>query len=44
MEVKAHGVMPLWLVKLLSKEQAYPVRFSKIGKIYELIKKGEKNV
>ncbi len=44
MEVKAHGVMPLWLVKLLSKEQAYPVQFSKIGKIYELIKKGEKNV
>lgn len=44
MEVKAHGVMPLWLVKLLSNEQAYPVRFSKIGKIYELIKKGEKNV
>lgn len=44
MEVKAHEVMPLWLVKILSKEKAYPSRFSKIGKIYELTRKGEKNV
>lgn len=44
MEVKAHGVMPLWLVDVLSKNQVYPVRFSKIGKIYELIKKEAKNV
>lgn len=44
MEIKAHEVMPLWLVQLLSKEKAYPSRFSKIGKIYELIKKGEENV
>ena len=43
-EVKAHEVMPLWLVQVLSKERAYPSRFSKIGKIYELTKKGEKNV
>ena len=46
MEVKAHGVMPLWLVKLLSSEHIYPERFSKIGKVYEklnIIRK-EKNV
>ena len=44
MEVKAHGVMPLWLVQLLSKEKVYPMRFSKIGKIYEQIRKEKCNV
>lgn len=39
MEVKAHEVMPLWLVQSLSAAKAYPARFSKIGKIYELIRK-----
>ena len=43
MEVKMQGVMPLWLVDTLSKNKVYPVRFSKIGKIYELTRK-EKNV
>lgn len=43
MEVKAHGVMPLWLVKAMSEVKAYPQQFSKIGKIYEKIRK-EKNV
>ncbi len=43
MEIKANGVMPLWLVKTLSKEKVYPSSFSKIGKIYELIRK-EKHV
>ena len=43
MEVKTSGAMPLWLVKKLSSEHAYPQQFSKIGKIYELIRK-EKNV
>ena len=42
MEVKAHESMPLWLAEVLSRERAFPERFSKIGKIYELIKKGEK--
>ena len=42
MEVKARGVMPLWLVKGLSEAHAYPVRFSKIGKVYEMLKKGGK--
>ena len=43
MEIKAHGVMPLWLVRTLSRERAFPQQFSKIGKIYEVIqKKGEK--
>ena len=41
MEIKAHGVMPLWLVKLLSSEKVYPQRFSKIGKVYEQLKKEE---
>ena len=39
MEIKAHGVMPLWLAQALSANQIYPVRFSKIGKIYELTRK-----
>ncbi|MBR3332585.1 polyphosphate polymerase domain-containing protein [Candidatus Saccharibacteria bacterium] len=43
MEIKAAGVMPLWLTKTLSKIEAYPTSFSKIGKIYELIRK-EQNV
>lgn len=43
MEIKAGGVMPLWLVNTLSKAKAYPTSFSKIGKIYELMRK-EKNV
>lgn len=43
MEVKAHGTMPLWLVKILSENKIFPERFSKIGKIYELIKKGANN-
>ncbi|MBQ9180592.1 polyphosphate polymerase domain-containing protein [Candidatus Saccharibacteria bacterium] len=43
MEVKTHVAMPMWLVYILSKEQIYPERFSKIGKIYEQIRK-EKNV
>lgn len=43
MEIKAQGVMPLWLVQELSKVQAYPQRFSKIGNIYTLIRK-EQNV
>ncbi|MBP5648076.1 polyphosphate polymerase domain-containing protein [Candidatus Saccharibacteria bacterium] len=43
MEIKAHGVLPLWLVKEMSRLQIYPQQFSKIGKIYEKIMK-EKNV
>ena len=43
MEIKANGAMPLWLVRILSKEKIYPTRFSKIGKIYELLRK-EQNV
>ena len=41
MEIKAHGIMPLWLVNLLSSEKIYPERFSKIGKVYEQLKKEE---
>lgn len=43
MEIKASGAMPLWLVKILSSEHIYPQRFSKIGKIYEQLRK-EQNV
>ena len=35
MEIKAHGVMPLWLVQKMSELKIYPQQFSKIGKIYE---------
>ena len=43
MEIKAQNAMPLWLAKTLSAEKIYPVQFSKIGKIYEKIRK-EQNV
>ena len=39
MEIKANGVIPLWLAKALSSAKAYPTSFSKIGKVYELIRK-----
>ena len=34
MEVKALGVMPLWLVKLLNENNVFPTAFSKYGKCY----------
>lgn len=43
LEIKANGVLPLWLVKLLSENKIYPQQFSKVGKIYEKIIK-EQNV
>lgn len=43
MEIKAQGVMPLWLTEKMTKQKIYPQQFSKIGKIYELIRK-EQNV
>lgn len=43
MEIKANGVMPLWLVKILSANKAYPRSFSKIGSVYVSLRK-EKNV
>lgn len=43
MEIKAHGVLPLWLVQTLSANKIYPQQFSKVGKSYERIRK-EKNV
>ena len=43
MEIKARGSIPLWLVKNLSSEHLYPQRFSKIGNIYNKLRK-EKNV
>lgn len=45
MELKAHGVVPLWLVHAMSAEHIYPQQFSKIGKVYEkLITTKGKNV
>ena len=43
MEIKAHGVLPLWLVRTLSRDQVYPQQFSKIGKVYEQIIKEERS-
>lgn len=43
MEVKAHGVIPLWLVEIMSATKTYPQQFSKIGKVYEKLRK-EQNV
>ncbi len=43
MEIKANGVIPLWLAHALSQAKAYPTSFSKIGKVYETLRK-EKNV
>lgn len=43
MEIKAHGVLPLWLVRQLSAERIFPEQFSKVGKIYEKLRK-ENNV
>ena len=43
MEIKALSILPLWLVKILSNQKMYPERFSKIGKVYEQVRK-EQNV
>ena len=43
MEIKAHGIIPLWLTEIISKEKIYPQQFSKIGKVYERLRK-EKDV
>ena len=43
MEIKAHGVLPLWLAHKLSAERIFPQQFSKVGKIYQKIRK-ETNV
>ncbi len=43
MEVKAHGVIPLWLAEVMSEQKVYPQQFSKVGKIYQKIIK-EQNV
>lgn len=43
MEIKAKDAMPLWLTKVLSAEHIYPEQFSKIGKVYETLRK-EQNV
>ena len=43
MEVKARGALPLWLVKVMSENKIYPEQFSKVGKIYEKVRK-DKNV
>lgn len=43
MEIKTNTAMPLWLVKTLSAGHIYPERFSKVGKVYETLRK-EQNV
>ena len=44
MEVKTMRAMPPWFVAELSRLRIYPVRFSKYGKIYQLIQERKKNV
>lgn len=44
MEVKTMQAMPPWFVDELAKLKIYPTRFSKYGKIYQLIEEREKNV
>ncbi len=45
MEIKAHGIIPLWLADVMTKERVFPQQFSKVGKVYEeLINKKGKNV
>ena len=39
MEVKANNAFPIWLVKAMSEEKVYPQQFSKIGKVYEKLRK-----
>ena len=43
MKIKAGGALPLWLVHKMSELKVYPQRFSKIGMIYQKIRK-EQNV
>ena len=43
MEIKARNALPIWLVKAMSEQKIYPSPFSKIGKIYQQIRK-EQNV
>jgi len=35
MEIKVPGAFPLWLAKILSELEIYPVSFSKYGNIYK---------
>ena len=44
MEVKTMNAMPPWFVAVLSSEHIYPTRFSKYGKIYQLLTERENNV
>lgn len=45
MEVKTMNAMPPWFVAEISRLKIYPSRFSKYGKIYQLIKeRNDKNV
>ena len=45
MEAKTMRAMPPWFVEELSRLHIYPVRFSKYGKIYQLInERNNKNV
>lgn len=45
MEIKANGILPLWLVKIMSELHIYPQQFSKIGKVYtKIINKKGRNV
>ena len=40
MEIKTPGSIPLWLCRLLSQYQVYPVSFSKYGTEYKRLMEG----
>lgn len=44
MEVKTMNAMPSWFVAALSRAHIYPARFSKYGKIYQLLTERKLNV
>ena len=39
MEIKASNGIPSWLCEIMSEENIYPQQFSKIGKVYEKLRK-----
>ena len=41
MEIKINNAYPMWLVEILDSLNIYPTSFSKYGKIYEKLRKGE---
>lgn len=43
MEIKTLGALPLWFTKILNENKIFPTSFSKYGRIYEKLKKCERD-